>query len=363
VLAAALFAAFQPSPRATYDRAIALEAQGNFPAALSLLWEAAGLAPGDADIQNRLGEALDRIGALDAAADAFKQALAARPDFRKAANNLILTLVKAGRGPEAVERARALVAASPDDPDVRFTLALALSEQDIAESIRTFERVLEMAPRHTLARYNLALALKRADRQAEAIDQLRRALQIEPRPEAHYTLGVIYWHQGETGRAIEALRAAIALEPRYADAHFTLGAVQKATRDYTGAIASLRRAVELKPDLWSAQYTLGQVLQLAGDERGARAQLADADRLRRLAAEEQEAGVWTAVGTARLDRRDLEGALDCLRRAIAVFEPYAPAHYHLGRVLQSLGRHDESRAAFTRARTLNPSLLPPSDAR
>ena len=58
--------------KAVYDRAIRLEGDGNFPAALSLLWEAAGLAPRDADIQNRLGEALERIGALDAAVAAYR---------------------------------------------------------------------------------------------------------------------------------------------------------------------------------------------------------------------------------------------------------------------------------------------------
>src|SRR5688572_10267767 len=73
-----------------YARAIELEAAGNHSAALSLLWEAAGLAPRDADVQNRLGEALERIGALDAAVEAYRAAVAARPDFRKASNNLIL---------------------------------------------------------------------------------------------------------------------------------------------------------------------------------------------------------------------------------------------------------------------------------
>jgi tetratricopeptide (TPR) repeat protein len=77
-----------------YRRALEYEKQANHGAALPLLWEAAGLAPRDADVQNRLGEALDRIGALDAAAEAYHRALAERPDFRKAANNLILTLAK-----------------------------------------------------------------------------------------------------------------------------------------------------------------------------------------------------------------------------------------------------------------------------
>ena len=161
------------------------------PGALSLLWEAAGLAPHDADIQNRLGEALERMGALDAAIDAYRRALVERPAFRKAANNLILALVKAGQGPEAVQRARALVAAAPDDPDRYFTLGLAQSDQDVDGAIASFRRVLELAPRHALARYNLALVLKRADRLPDAADELQRAIEIEPRAESHYTLGVV----------------------------------------------------------------------------------------------------------------------------------------------------------------------------
>src|SRR5687767_12014471 len=81
-----------------YTRAIEAEKDGDGARALSLVWEAAGLAPGDAEIQNRLGEALERVGALDAAIDAYRAAVAARPAFRQASNHLILALVKAGRG-------------------------------------------------------------------------------------------------------------------------------------------------------------------------------------------------------------------------------------------------------------------------
>ena len=240
----------EPAARAkdAYARAIELEARGNFPAALALLWEAAGLAPRDADVQNRLGEALDRMGALDAAIDAYRRAVSERPDFRKAVNNLILTLVKAGKGPEAVERAHAFVAQAPGDPNRHFTLGLAQSEQNVADAIRTFRRVLELDPRHTLALYNLALVLKRADQAPEAIATLQRALEIEPRPEAHYTLAVIYFQQGDLDRAARALGAAVAAEPRYADAHHTLGAVLAARRDWAKAAESLRRAIELRPE-------------------------------------------------------------------------------------------------------------------
>jgi tetratricopeptide (TPR) repeat protein len=342
-----------------YARALDLEREGNHPAALALLWEAAGLAPTDAEVQNRLGEALDRIGALDGAIDAFRRALIARPAFRKASNNLILTLVKAGRGPEAVERARVLVAAAPGDPDAYFTLGLAQSEQDVTEAIAAFRRVLAIDPRHVLARYNLALVLKRIDRASEAIDELTRAIQVDARPEAHYTLGVIHWQQGEIDQAERALRAALAAQPGHADAHYTLGAVLGARRDVKGAVASLRRAIELRPDLWSARYTLARILRESGDEAAARAHLAEAERLRRRAQLEREASVATSVGTAKLEAGDLTGALDQFRRAAAIDDGYAPAHYQMGRTLQRLGQHEASRAAFARAQRLNPSLVPP----
>jgi tetratricopeptide (TPR) repeat protein len=346
-----------------YARARRLQTQGNDSAALSLLWEAAGLAPHDADVQNRLGEALERIGALDAAVAAYRAAVSERPAFQKAANNLILALVKAGKGAEAIERARVLVAAAPSDPDRHFTLGLAQSEQDVTEAIKSFRRVLELQPRHTLARYNLALVLQRADRLPEALDELGRALAIDPRPEVHYTLGVIYWHQGELDRAVSALRAAVAAQPDYADAHFALGAVLKAKRDWDGAAASLRRAIALRPDLSAAHYTLAQVLQLRGDDRDARAHFDEAERLRRQAQLEQEAGVWTAVGTQKLDDGEILDALDCFRRATTAFEAYAPAHYQMGRALERLGQPDAARVAFARARQLNPSLVPPRDSR
>jgi tetratricopeptide (TPR) repeat protein len=347
--------------RDAYRRAVELEAKGNNAAALSLLWEAAGLAPHDAEIQNRLGEALERIGALDAAVDAFRAATATRPSFTKASNNLILALVKTGRGPEAVERARAMVSASPNDPDAHFTLGLAQSEQDYTEAIRSFRRALELAPRHGLARYNLALVLNRADRQTEAAAELERTIAIDPRPEAHYQLGVIYWHQGDLDRAVRALRAAIAVDPRYADAHYTLGAVLKARRDWRGARDSLERALALQPELPAAHYTLAQVLEISGDAGGAREHFMKAERLRREAARVQEAGVWTSVGTQKLDRGDLAAAVECFHRATTIFEAYAPAHYQLGRALQQLGQPEAARRAFARAQQLNPSLIPPGN--
>jgi tetratricopeptide (TPR) repeat protein len=354
-------AAAQEPAKDAYSRAVELETQGNYEAALPLLWDAGGLAPHDADIQNRLGEALERIGALDASIDAYRRAVTERPSFKKASNNLILALVKTGRGEQAVARARAIVAAAPRDADSYFTLGLAQSEQDVTESIKSFRHALELDPRHTLARYNLALALKRIDQLSEAADELSRAIAIEPRPEALYTLGVVYWHQGHLDRAADALRNAVEKDPGYADAYSTLGAVLKEKRDWSSAATALHRAITLRPDLSAAHYTLGQVLDLSGDSAAAKQEFAEAERLRKQAQLAQEAGVWTTVATQKLDVGDLMGALDSVRHALAVFDSYALAHYQMGRVLDRLGEREAASAAFARARQLNPSLVPPRE--
>ena len=150
----------------------------------------------------------------------------------------------------------------------------------------------------------------------------------------------------------------MAADPRSADAHYTLGAVLKDQRDWAGAVDALRQAIALRPEEPGAHYTLGRVLQLAGEQAAALAHLADAERLRQQAQREQEASVWTSVGTAKLESGDPVTALDHFRRATSLFDGYAPAHYHAGRALQRLGEHDASRAAFARARQLNPSLVP-----
>lgn len=354
-----------PAARAkrAYDRAVELEARGDYAASLSLLWEASGLAPHDPDIQNRLGDALDRIGALDAAIDAYRRAVSARPAFRKAENNLILTLVKAGKGPESLARARALVADSPNDPERLFTLGLAQADQDVDGALATFRRVLALAPRHVTARYNLALVLKRADRLADALDALRKAITIEPRPEAQYTLGVILWQQGELDRAETALREAVTLNARYVDAHATLGSVLKAKGELQAAVTVLKRAIALAPGVPAPRYTLAQVLQQMGDSAAARKELDDAERLRQREAREREALVWTSVGIEKVTAGELISALDVFRRAVATDDAYAPAHYQTGLVLQRLGEHDAARAAFERAQRLNSSLVSPYEIR
>ena len=137
-------------------------------------------------------------------------------------------------------------------------------------------------------------------------------------------LGVVYWHQGDFDRAVTELNAAISKQPDYADAHYALGSVLKARKDWKGAAAALRRAIAIRSDP-ATHYTLAQVLQQSGDESGATREFAESERLRQRTEQDQQASVWTAVGTAEARCRRLSrGALDLFHRAIAVKRPVCP---------------------------------------
>ena len=193
------------------ERPTARRANSKHAATSTVRWRSCGKRPARRHVTQiseiALAEGLERVGALDAAVEVWRAALAARPGDRKASRGLVLALVAAGRGPEAVTLARAAAEASPKDVEALFTLGLAQSEQDVSAALAAMTRVVERAPDHTLARYNLALLLKRVDRLEEAIAELMRVVALEPRPEAHYALGIAWWHRGDAARATAAFQA------------------------------------------------------------------------------------------------------------------------------------------------------------
>ncbi len=163
--------------------------------------------------------------------DAYQRALASRPDFDRAMNQLVVALAQAGRGAEAVSRAEAWAAARPSDPDRLFTLGLAQSEQDVDAALVTLRRVVGQRPDHALAHYNLGLLLKRVDRIDDAIAAARRAAALDGRPEAHVALASLFQQQGDFAAAVDHLETAVAADRRAFDAWMMLASVRKARGD------------------------------------------------------------------------------------------------------------------------------------
>ena len=133
---------------------------------------AAGSEPGDADAWNNLGWSLDQLGWHDDAIVAYGQAVALRPDFERARNNLAaaerrrvqeefqraFALQSAGQPAAAVQIYRALVARYPDWVNVHFNLGHAwLAMGRCEDANREFARAAALRPDLADARKMLGL--------------------------------------------------------------------------------------------------------------------------------------------------------------------------------------------------------------
>jgi protein O-mannosyl-transferase len=193
-----------------------------------------------------------------------------------------------------------------------------------------YERIwldtIDKRPGNARARNNYATALVAQGRFGEAEEELRRAVEIDPKmAEAWGTLGVALCAQGRCDEGIESLNRAVALAPESADLHFNLGEANASRGDMRAALAEYDRALAAHPDDVKVLNRVGWILATDPDpptRNGARA----------VSLSEH------AVALTR--RRDVE-SLDTLAAAYA-----------------EVGRYDAAVAAANEAMALAPSQEP-----
>ena len=108
----------------------------------------------------------------------------------------------------------------------------------------------------------------------EAIEAFQTVIQLAPNhARAHQMLGIAYFRQNEYQNAINALRRAIELEPTALDnnyhPYYDLGIVYLKQNRFDDAIALFKQAIQLNPDHIPAYYSLGNAYYRGGDvEKG-----------------------------------------------------------------------------------------------
>ncbi|OGG46308.1 MAG: hypothetical protein A3F84_15945 [Candidatus Handelsmanbacteria bacterium RIFCSPLOWO2_12_FULL_64_10] len=127
-----------------------------------------------ANVYNNLGNVYQLQGRLDAAIDAYRQAVSLQPDYAAAFKSMGVVYLKKGGGDEAAA---------------------------------CFEKVIALRPDDAEAHYNLGLSCQGAGRPEDAIRHYERAVALRPGyAEAHYNLGNVYRDRGMTSAAVKAYR-------------------------------------------------------------------------------------------------------------------------------------------------------------
>jgi TolB-like protein/Tfp pilus assembly protein PilF len=227
-----------------------------------------------------------RTGAdLRTAIEYFNQALGKDPSYALAYAGLadsygLLNIYGAASPADSFPQAKAAAkkALELDDTlaEAHTSLALVLNDYDFdfEQSLKEFERAIQLNPNYATAHQWSArplLALGQFDR---AIAESKRAVELDPLSLVINTdLGTDYFVARHYDEAIAQFRKTIEMDPRFYFAHGALGRTWQLKGQLNEAIAEYRKAAELNDDP-SVLALLGQAYARAGQREEAQRILA-----------------------------------------------------------------------------------------
>ncbi len=342
-----------------YFLAIALDLLGtNADEPMELFRRAALLKPGWAPLYVRLGDAFAKRGKLEAARDAYAEAISFEPSFAIAHYGLGQALMKLGETSTAVDHLETAALGAPADGPVFGALAQAymrLGDRDravaAAEKARHLKPVLVLSDPIRRGVYALgvssricyrrAAAILQAGGAAEAVPYLKTLEQVQPRdPTVHIWSAFAHLRMARRSAALDSLAKALRLRKELVTTDETIApiptarnqldaSIQKFWREYLDAVTAAedRREFHLAISRFGATM---EELPLSAETR-------------------------LAWGTALLKNGNIREAAERFEEAARLAPHSVKAHYSLGLIFEELGDTARAQRYFERATELDAS--------
>ena len=254
------------------------------------------------------------------ALDYQKQAIALDPGFalayvEMASDYTLLVgsdLIDAAEG-KRLARAAVEKALQLDDTIAEAHLALARIENDNldwAGAGRSFQRALELNPNLVSAHNLYAFHLSCLERHEDAIEEIKRAQELDPLSAGKGTEGSILYLARRYDESIGKLREAIAQDPNDTFAHAYLGLAYAAIGSYPEAISELDLVAKIQGETTSTTIYRARVYALAGQRAEALSIVDGLERTKQYVAPSEIAALYAAIG-------DNEKAFASLEKAFA----------------------------------------------
>jgi uncharacterized protein (TIGR03032 family) len=182
--------------------------------------QALALRP-DALVEFRLGRVLHAQGKYEEAADAFGRGLKSQPDHAEGLNWLADSLLAMGRFDEAQHTISRAFALRPRFPEAEVTIGLIYqARRQWKEALDAYDRALALRPGFIPAEINKATVLSVLGRPAESAELCRQVLEKDPSSAiAWNNLGNMYKLLGRLEEARDTYRRALAIQPDFVVAH------------------------------------------------------------------------------------------------------------------------------------------------
>lgn len=277
--------AFPDSPEIKLQRGLFLLRLKNYPAA-EAIFRSVQQKPGVKDIRPAIGlvEAVAGQNQLDRVIQILTAEVAGNPDSLILRSLLAEMATRAGILNLALEQHKAILAKSPNSPDLLIRLGdFYTSQGDIQNARTTLERAKQLAPKSPAPWLSMALTYEKAGQLTEAQSQYRKALELDPensavlnnlaflladsggnldeamrlvslglkkQPKAPWLLDTQAWihlKRNSPDSAIQILNVLVRSNPEISTLHYHLGAALVAKGNKALARAALQQALTLKP--------------------------------------------------------------------------------------------------------------------
>ena len=193
------------------------QSQGNYTAALAKFLEAEKTIPNDPYLQNSLGLAYMGKKRYDLAETAFNKAIALKPDYSDAKNNLGANYLRQGHWDKAIDKFKLvledLIYPTPHFPLTNLGWAH-METLNYSQAQRYFLKALDEKPRFVAAVHGLAQVFLKTGQTDRAVDYLHRNLRKIPDAAIlHADLAQAYEAQKKIPQAIKAWQLVLKLVP------------------------------------------------------------------------------------------------------------------------------------------------------
>jgi tetratricopeptide (TPR) repeat protein len=210
-------------------------------------------------------------GDAAAAQAAYEHALAIRPAYPDALNNLGNLLARAGRIAQARERFAAAVAVDPRHANAQLNLGKALvAEGKPTDAVPHLEQAVRLRPGDPVAREQLAKTLFGLRQPEAAVPHYAELARLNATPANHNNLASALAAAGQLRQAVEHYQAALRLDPGFAEAHDNLAVTYLHLRDPESAAMHYAEVVRLRPDSEQARDNLERVRRMLAGAKAPR---------------------------------------------------------------------------------------------
>ncbi|HQO38626.1 MAG TPA: tetratricopeptide repeat protein [Candidatus Omnitrophota bacterium] len=303
--------------------------------------------PAAKDVTAGLADILCAQGDYGQAADYLHKAAAVQENKHWINMRLADIYGRLGKYNHAVTYYRKALKADPED----VTAYLALG--DVYEKMRMdgqaealYGKAIALFPRNARLREVRASARLRKNQYADALADIKQALEIEPRSLAAFKiLGTIHVMLKMYDDALKVYGDALALYPGDIELHERRAAALREKGDYAGAVEALKRSLAFDPGRTWLYRTIAETA-----EEGKMRDTAVEYYLTSMAYAEDSGQVYVRIGNMLYDDRDYRQALDYYKKAEdGIGDDKAGLYVRIGETSDRAGRAEDAEIYYQKA--------------